>query len=150
MTKLSPHFSLEELTFSEKALRLGLDNTPAQEHIDNLRRLCLIVLEPAREILGVPIHINSGYRSQVVNEAVGSTAMHSQHLDGCAADWVPIGIPLRTAFAVLRAELRGWDQMILECNAWIHVSIPRLGLTARGEAKLATGVPGHWIYTALA
>jgi zinc D-Ala-D-Ala carboxypeptidase len=148
--QLSTHFTLEELTFSERALRLGIDNTPPKSAIENLQRLCLIVLEPARQILGVPIHINSGYRSAEVNQAVGSTAPHSQHLDGCAADWVPVGLPLRTAFAVLRAELRGWDQMILECNAWIHVSIPRLGLLARGEAKLASGVPGHWIYTAVA
>lgn len=150
MTPLSTHFSLEELTFSEKALRLGLDNAPPQAAIENLSRLCIMVLEPARAILGVPIHVNSGYRSQEVNQAVGSTAPHSQHLDGCAADFVPIGMPLRTAFTLLRTELKGWDQMILECNAWIHVSIPRLGLVARGEAKLASGVPGHWIYTSVA
>jgi len=150
VTPLSTHFSLEELTHSEQALRMGIPNDPPQVARENLSRLCLMVLEPARQILGVQIHVNSGYRSPEINRLVGSTSPHSAHLDGCAADWVPMGMPLRTAFAVLRAELRGWDQMIMECNAWIHTSIPRLGLTARGEALLASGSPGHWTYTALA
>ena len=149
--QLSPHFSLAELTFSEIALRQGFDNTPPPEVVQNLMHLALTLLEPARIILGnIPWHINSGYRSHVVNECIGG-ATNSAHLWGGAADCVPMGVPILDAFHDLRvaADLP-YSQIIFECGAWIHIAIARPGETPRREALLATGVPGNWKYQAVA
>lgn len=88
---ISPHFSLAELTRSDKASLLGIDNSldPSnpkhQPIIENLRYLCTHVLEPLRQHFNVPILINSGYRCPDLNRAVGGVP-NSQHLIGQAAD----------------------------------------------------------------
>ena len=149
-TRLSNNFTLEEMTFSEQALRKGIDNTPDEAAKANLVRLCEEVLEPARKLLGCPIHVNSGYRSPAINEAVGSTATHSAHLDGRAADIIPVGVDLSVAFYLMRKSLDEWDRIILECNAWIHVSVPVNGENPVREALVASGGPGNWTYTSVA
>jgi len=144
--QLSPHFTLEELTFSEVGVRNRIENTPPQVAVENLRKLCLTLLEPARTLLGVPLHINSGYRSSKLNAVVGGSHS-SAHLLGLAADFVPIGMDLRQAFDKLRAEpTLAFDQIIFECNAWIHLAVPANGITARCQALTATGQPGAWTY----
>ena len=65
---LSPHFTLEEFTKSQIGIRTGIDNTPTEAHIINMKRLCAEVLEVVRANLG-PVHINSGYRGQALNKA---------------------------------------------------------------------------------
>lgn len=142
---LSAHFSLEELTFSEAAQRHGCLNTPDAAQIEHLKMLCAQILEPARTILGCPLHINSGFRSWTVNTIVGGSPK-SAHMDGRAADFVPIGLPLRQAFDTLRAGLQGWDQLLIEVNAWLHISIPPAGDLPRLQAMIASGSPGHWVY----
>ena len=82
--KLSPNFTLAELTQSETAARLGLDNTPSKDVEANLVRLARM-LEDVRRILSRPIMVNSAYRSPEVNKAIGSKPT-SQHCIGCAAD----------------------------------------------------------------
>src|SRR5882672_9303456 len=101
--QLSPHFTLTELTNSEIALRKGIDNSPSEAIVANLTRVCAEMLEPIRNVLGVPLHINSGYRCREVNTAVGG-AVNSAHIDGRAADFVPVGIGLRDAFDKIRAS----------------------------------------------
>lgn len=146
MTQLSEHFSLEELTFSEVALRQGIDNTPSAEQIENLKRLCQELLEPARILLGVPMHINSGFRSPKVNAAVGG-AHSSAHLAGLAADFVPIGLDQQTAFDMLRARAElPVDQVLWECRSWIHLAVAPAGLQPRHQALTATGHAGAWAY----
>jgi len=83
--KLTPNFSLEELTFSQVASRRGVDNTPSAKVKDNLERLALF-LEQVRKVVNKPISISSGYRSKEVNESVGGSKT-SQHCEGCAADF---------------------------------------------------------------
>lgn len=144
--KLSPNFTLEEMTRSELALRLGLYNVPNAEEMANLRSLCLTLLEPCRAILNVPMHINSGFRSPQVNAAVGGAAS-SAHMDGRAADFVPVGMPLRVAFDTLRTSGLQFDQLITECDAWLHISIPAMGKAPRCEVLSASGSPGRWVYT---
>ena len=82
--KLSPHFTLEEMTVSDYAARLGLDNTPQNEHLMNMRRLAAF-LESLRALLNKPISINSAYRSPKVNAAIRGSKT-SQHCHGTAAD----------------------------------------------------------------
>ena len=142
---MSEHFPLESLTFSQTAIRKGISNEPPQQAIDNLTALCSTLLEPARALLGVPFHVDSGYRSEVLNEAVGG-ATHSAHLDGRAADVVPVGMDLREAFDRLRSSDLPVDQCILECGAWLHLAIAKDGDEPRGEFLTASGGPGHWTY----
>ena len=146
--QLSPHFSYEELTFSQVASRFGYNNTPDAECLSNLTRLAA-KLEEARDILGVPIHVDSGYRSLLVNHVVGG-ATGSAHMAGRAADIVPQGIDLRNAFDALRTNLKGFDQIIIECSAWIHLAIAATYEMPRGEALAASGRPGSWVYTKVA
>lgn len=146
--KLSDHFTLEELTFSENALRQGIANIPSPAQIDNLTHVANWLLEPIRSLLAVPIHINSGYRSPTVNAAVGG-ASSSAHLDGRAADIVPMGFPLLDAFDVIQRMDIDFDQVIQECGpiGWVHVAIAPAGQKPRKEVLKATGGPGHWVYT---
>lgn len=117
--RLSPHFSLDELTHTE--LR-QFDNTPNTDQIANLARLADF-LEQVREIVAAPIHINSGFRSAQVNHAVGGQPT-SQHLIGCAADIrVPPYKPDEVMQKVIVSGL-GYDQLIREFDRWVHISIP--------------------------
>ena len=83
--KLSKNFSLKEFTKSNTATRLGLDNEPTLEHIDNLISLCVNVLQPLRDALGLPIKLTSGYRSYALNKAINGS-QKSDHSFGRAAD----------------------------------------------------------------
>lgn len=82
---LSEHFSLDEFTFSATAQAMGIVNSPGTSELANLRFLCREVLEPARGIIGEPIHVTSGYRCPALNHAVGGVAQ-SYHVRGLAAD----------------------------------------------------------------
>ncbi len=128
--KLSEHFTLDELTISESADRLGLDNTPTNEALMNLKRLAAF-LEQVRATLGKPIKINSAYRSPAVNKAVGGSAT-SQHCFGCAADIRVNGMtPDQVVRAIIAAKLP-YDQVIREFDRWTHISIPN---TADGKRR---------------
>lgn len=117
---LTPHFTLDELTFTDHR---QFDNTPDATALENLRRLADF-LEQVKVVLnGKPIIVNSAYRSKQVNDAVGSKDT-SQHRLGCAAD---IRVPGVTPDAVVRAIIKsgiGYDQVIREFDRWTHVSIP--------------------------
>jgi len=124
---LSANFSLKELTKSETATRLGLDNTPDEEIIDNLKTLCDKVLQPVRDYFGKSVTVNSAYRSPESNAAVNGSKS-SDHCKGMAADIEIVGIA--------NADLAQWimdnldyTQLILEFytqgvpdSGWVHVS----------------------------
>lgn len=123
---LSPNFSLEELTRSQTAVRHGIDNTPSDEQLDNLTRLCMTVLQPLRTALGAPIMVTSGLRIKALNEMIGGSS-DSDHLYGCAADIVAVGFsPLQVA-RILEGHLEDWPirQVIHEFGRWVHVSTTR-------------------------
>ncbi|MCC6474263.1 MAG: peptidase M15 [Burkholderiales bacterium] len=119
--RLTPHFTLAQLTRSETAERCGLDNAPPQDVLENLQRLAR-GLEAVRELLGSELEISSAYRSAQVNDAVGGTAS-SQHLSGLAADFScpAYGSPLDVARAVRDSGLE-FDTVILEFGRWVHLS----------------------------
>lgn len=115
------HFTLDELTRSATARRLGIDNTPTRQAAVNLERLVDNLLDPLREAYGAPIYVNSGYRCPALNRAVGGAA-GSQHLTGEAAD---ITAGSKAGNRRLYELLRNLpvDQAINEHNfAWLHVS----------------------------
>ncbi|MDO9148329.1 MAG: D-Ala-D-Ala carboxypeptidase family metallohydrolase [Hydrogenophaga sp.] len=126
MTKLTPHFTLAELTHSSTAQRLRLDNTPTPEALASLLYTAEM-LERIRATLGVPIVITSGYRGPVVNRAVGGVSS-SDHMTGQAADIVAPRYGTPHAVASLLAPLvstLGIGQLILEGvggKQWVHVS----------------------------
>lgn len=137
MTQLSAHFTLEELIFSSTALRHGLDNTPNAEQQANLERLCETLLEPARTLLGnAPFHIDSGFRCPELNALVHGVPT-SAHKDGRAADVIPQGLDLQLCFDELRASALPYDQIIFECESWIHLAVAPEGETPRREALTA-------------
>lgn len=119
---LSPNFTLEEMIASETAARYNIDNTPDNEVLMNLRRLALF-LEEVRKAVGVPLHINSAFRSVEANRIVGGKAT-SQHCKGAAADLKVKGMtPDQVVRAIIKAGLN-YDQVIREFDSWTHVSIP--------------------------
>ena len=75
---LSKNFTLKELTKSDTALRLGIDNEPSKEGIMKLTILATALLQPIRERLSAPIRVTSGYRSPELSEIIGSSS-NSQH-----------------------------------------------------------------------
>jgi hypothetical protein len=119
---LSKHFTLEELTFSQTAVRLGIDNTPEAETLSNLRGLSNF-LEVIREKIKSPVYITSGYRSRELNEKIGGSET-SAHITGNAADIVApsYGSPADLAEIIAALDLE-FDQLILEFGKWIHISI---------------------------
>ena len=122
MTKLSDHFSLEELTYSDLAVRHGIDNNPNGDIVVNLTRLAKL-LERVRLLFNKPIHINSAYRSPEVNNLLGSKPT-SQHCVGCAAD-IKVGsmTPDQVVKAIVHSDI-SYDQVIREFDSWVHISIP--------------------------
>ena len=121
MTQLSEHFTLEELSHSDIAVRLGIDNTPPIDLYDNLRRLC-VLLESVRKTIGKPILINSGYRSMALNQVVKGQTM-SQHLIGCAADIRITGMTPDEVIQAIKYSDIQFDQMIREFDSWTHISV---------------------------
>ena len=61
--QLSEHFALHEFVSSQVADAHDINNTPDPEEIENLKRLCVEILEPLRAKVG-PIQITSGYRCE--------------------------------------------------------------------------------------
>jgi len=125
--KLSGHFSLAELTKSQTATRKGIDNQPTLDHIENLTELCTQVLEPTRRNFGKPMVISSGYRSEELCEAIGSSK-NSQHAKGEAADFEMFGVDNKELAKYIKNNLV-FDQLILEfynpddpSSGWVHCS----------------------------
>lgn len=126
----SKYFKLIEFTRSATADRLNIDNTPSSYVLDNLTRLCRLVLDPAREEFGKPIIITSGYRSARLNKSLGGVS-NSQHLQGLACDVVVDDMD--KLFNILKHNPH-IDQLLYESNGkskWLHISIAKRGNTPR-------------------
>lgn len=138
---LSKNFTLEELTKTDT----GLSNTPTLQAKQALVELVQNVLQPARDILGLPITVTSGYRNEAVNKAVGG-ASTSQHRKGEAADLVCKDN--KRLFDVIRNNFV-FDQLIWEFGnseqpQWVHVSYKTQG--NRGEVLRAVKRGGVTAY----
>ena len=79
------YFSFKEMIQSDIAKSKGIENIPDWEQIDALRSLIETILDPLREWYGHPITVNSGYRSEALNSAIGGVS-NSFHLYGQGAD----------------------------------------------------------------
>lgn len=141
------YFTINELTKSPAAIRLGINNKPTAEITAALERLVNNVLDPLREAWGAPIIVTSGYRSPKLNKAVGGAA-NSQHCYGQAADIRTVSdLPednRRLRDLLIKLNLP-YDQLIDEfgCN-WLHVSHRASG--NRGQLLSAKRQGGKTIY----
>ena len=104
----------------------------------NAARLAREVFEPIRTVLGVPLHVTSGYRCKALNDAVGGKP-RSLHLEALAVDVIPVGLdPQPALFVILHAMRRGElphvDQVIVEMARWLHLAATRDGVPARSLA----------------
>ena len=121
------YFTIEELCSSVTAKSKGISNNPPFQVKQNLEALVENILDPLREKYGKPIKVNSGYRSQELNQVVGGTAT-SQHTKGEAAD-ITGGSKEenKKLFELIKAS-GIYDQLIDESNySWVHVSYKRNG-----------------------
>jgi zinc D-Ala-D-Ala carboxypeptidase len=149
-TSLSRNFTLEELTFSQTAARMGIPNAPNADQIAALEALCDEVLQPLRDALNAPIVVSSGFRCPALNRAVDG-APDSQHLDGKAADITCPTMSTEDLFKRVLASGLSFDQLIYEGGrecVWVHVSFDTA--RTRGEILRATFPPaGGVLYAAL-
>lgn len=154
---LSDHFTLQELTYSDTAVKYKLSNVPCELHKKTLKHTCQYLLEPLRTLLNskyktyvgkkvkcASIKITSGYRGPVVNAKVGGVST-SQHCTGEAADIEAVlvftdGTRKVLPYTELYSDIRMWvkgdklsiDQCIQECAGgakWVHVSHSASGKT---------------------
>ena len=145
-SRLSPHFTLGELTKT----KTKIENVPNEAQVENLKRLCgwLEMLrseynrrygrlspDPSLSREGSkdqeePIIINSGYRSEAVNRAVGGVA-GSNHLTGCAVDIHVLGKEQAIRYACILLDIadesqEDFDELLIEQTAkslWIHFAV---------------------------
>ena len=134
--RLTRNFTYEELRRSDVAERRGINNRPLTKEeekrvIENLKALCMEVLQLLRDFLGKPVVISSGYRCAELNKAVGGVR-NSQHMKGEAAD-----IHVENTEHLLKImhfimDETDFDQVIWERNRagtqWVHVSYKREGV----------------------
>lgn len=132
MDKISKHVSYKEGVYSITALRLGLDNDPSNDHLQNMKLLSEKIFEPLRTRVGSPIKINSFYRGPKLNKAIGGSEK-SQHCHGQAIDIDDTYGHMKNCdmYKFIKENLE-FDQMIWEFGTdknpnWVHVSYTNPG-----------------------
>jgi hypothetical protein len=147
---LSENFTLDELTKSQEAIRLGIKNEPSDEHVTNLILLCKNILQPIRNHFKKVVSVSSGFRSAALCEAIGSSSK-SQHTKGQAADFEIFGVANKDVadFIVQNFE---YDQCILEFwnenqpnSGWVHCSYSKE--SNRKQYLKAQKVSGKIVYS---
>ena len=144
-TNLSEHFSLAELTKTKQ----HIENVPSEAQVENLRRVCRW-LERLRRRWNdkygdgdAPIIINSGFRSEAVNKAVGGVPT-SNHLTGCAVDIRCIGMEQALRYAAILLDIsdmsrEDFDELLIEQKrsvVWIHFAVRPSGNRRRTSLRL--------------
>ena len=147
---MSDYFSMAEMTESSTAVRFGIDNTPDLQVVQNLS-ITVTGLTKVRQLLGHPVHVNSGYRCEALEKILSASDYQAwcqrngalpgdaswkryfankAHARGYAADFTcaQFGSPTEIV-ALLQSSRIAFDQCIAEGD-WVHISFdPRL----RGE-----------------
>ena len=142
ITQLSKDFYLHEFTRSQTAARMGREIVPTAVETGALAQLCIHVLQPLRDAIGVTITVTSGLRPAWLNPLIGGSKT-SQHMKGEAADIVAQGFtPMALCEEIIRLELP-FDQLIAEFDQWSHVSYSD---RSRGQVLTARVVEGKTVY----
>ena len=138
---VSPNFSFAELTRTDHRAFLDEQADAPPQVRANLVRLASALLEPARALVG-PLRVNSGYRCLGLNLAIGGSPT-SRHMDGLAADVVPVEMDLADAYERLAQSGLPVDQLIFEFARWIHVGAAQHGQEPRMQ-RLAIYEAGRY------
>ena len=151
--QLSENLTLAEVTKSNTAKRLGIDNAPTAEHLNNLKLVAQNIFQPIREHFKKPINVSSGYRSKALNDATPGSSATSQHCSGEALDLdqdsMNTGITNKMVFDYIKNNLN-FDQLIWEFGDdtnpdWVHVSYESTG-RQRKQILKAVRVNGKTTY----
>ena len=141
---LSEHFTLDEFTFSQSAIRHGIDNSPDDNILNNLKYTASN-MEKVRSILDKPIRVSSGYRSPALNKKVGGSNT-SAHTLGYAIDFTVSGLTCKEVADIIQRSDIQYDQLIYE-GTWVHISFDpkmrRQNLTAHfnnGKVSYTVGI----------
>lgn len=127
MERISEHISYKEGIKSNTATRLNINNTPDDYQITNMVNIGINVFEPLRKYVGGPIRINSFYRCEELNRAIGGSS-RSQHCEGRAIDLDDtLGHKTNAEMYRYIKDNLSFDQLIWEFGDdnnpdWIHVS----------------------------
>ena len=131
--RLSEHFTLEEMTRSQLAARHGIDNTPNDMQLENLKTLAKGMELVRTKLDSLPIIISSGFRCEDLNDLLGSKRT-SAHIAGLACDFTCDRYShVGRVFEVLAESSIPYDQLIYEFSSWIHVSFPPEGEEPRRQ-----------------
>lgn len=144
MEKISKYLTYKEAIKSPTALRLGIDNEPNPEQLENMRYVAKEIFDPVREFVGGPLAATSFFRSKELNDAVPGSSKTSQHMTGQAididTDVYGYGKNIEV-FDFIRTSLI-FDQVINEYPdkdgnpSWVHVSKSKTGNRGQVLVKL--------------
>lgn len=147
------YFTIDEFTYSSDANEYNIDNSPTDEHKENIIEFIETVLDPMREAwaeycdlnnLGSPgIIISSGYRSEQLNNIIPGSSKTSAHSIGCAADLVPVNKHMKSfkkfVWIWLISTHTKFDQVISEHEddtrtpQWVHIGYKNRHGKQRGQ-----------------
>ena len=127
MENISKHISYHEGTYSQTGVRRNLDNTPNEDQLKCMKEVSENLFEPLRKWVSGPIKINSFFRGEPVNTAIGGST-RSQHMKGQAID-IDDTFGHRTnaeMYHYIKDNL-DFDQLIWEFGTdknpnWLHIS----------------------------
>ena len=140
--RISKHITYNEATRSETAKALGIDNTPNKKELENIKRIAEEIFEPLRKWAGHPIRINSCFRNEATNRAIGGSKS-SAHRYGLAFDLDSLGKKTNAELFKWMEKNLKFDQLIWEFGteenpAWIHVGICEDKKNYRNQKLTAT------------
>ena len=127
MNSISKHITYKEATRSVTALRLGIENVPNDYELQNMELIAEKVFEPLRKAVNGPIKINSFFRCEELNKAIGGSS-RSQHCQGRAIDIDDVyGYVSNSYMYYYIKDNLDFDQLIWEFGTdtepdWVHVS----------------------------
>jgi len=146
---IAPNFRAYELTRSDLADRLGIDNSFASpQELHAAIHLARQVLQPVRAAFG-SFSPNSVYRGQNLERALknkpSTWLTTSQHARGEACDIEIVAKPTLELAAWARDNLPDFDQIICECydpakgpnSGWVHISLKAPGTGANRRQCLS-------------
>ena len=127
MENISKHISWHEGTYSRTGERRDLDNTPNEGQLKCMKEVAENLFEPLRKWVGGGIKINSFFRGEPVNTAIGGST-RSQHMKGQAIDIDDtFGHKTNAEMYHYIKDNLDFDQMIWEFGTdknpnWLHIS----------------------------
>lgn len=135
------YFALKELCSSDVATKKRIDNFPSWVVVEHLKELTEKILEPLRVAWGSGIKVNSGYRCDALNRAVGGVST-SAHKQGYAADLVPANGKIDEFGKFVKEWLVKnrikFDQCLWETQGrtkWVHIGLYSSTGSQRCETK---------------